>query len=160
MVAATTRADPTVGLIFYDLKHCLSSMEPAGGDTSATEPPPAEPARAEPVGAKHGNKADDVAPDARKRTRASAASVPVEEPAAEEPAAEEPPTETDAAPPAPAEYTTFVAPRVEPATAVDDDEPTAESVAPESAPVSEPPANGKHGESAVRVPRKRADGSA
>ncbi len=33
MVAATTRADPTVGLIFYDLKHCLGSIEetPAAG---------------------------------------------------------------------------------------------------------------------------------
>jgi ribosomal protein L12E/L44/L45/RPP1/RPP2 len=29
MVAATTRPDPTVGLIFYDLKHCLGSIEEA-----------------------------------------------------------------------------------------------------------------------------------
>ena len=27
LVAATTRSDPTVGLIFYDLKHCLSSID-------------------------------------------------------------------------------------------------------------------------------------
>ncbi|HWE82208.1 MAG TPA: roadblock/LC7 domain-containing protein [Gaiellaceae bacterium] len=26
-IAATTRADPTVGLIFYDLKHCLAGIE-------------------------------------------------------------------------------------------------------------------------------------
>jgi predicted regulator of Ras-like GTPase activity (Roadblock/LC7/MglB family) len=26
MVAATTRPDPTVGLVFYDLKHCLRSI--------------------------------------------------------------------------------------------------------------------------------------
>jgi predicted regulator of Ras-like GTPase activity (Roadblock/LC7/MglB family) len=39
MVAATTRADPTVGLIFYDLKHCLGSIE----ETPGAEPPP-EPA--------------------------------------------------------------------------------------------------------------------
>src|SRR5262245_49727569 len=25
-IAATTRADPTVGLVFYDLKHCLRSL--------------------------------------------------------------------------------------------------------------------------------------
>jgi predicted regulator of Ras-like GTPase activity (Roadblock/LC7/MglB family) len=31
MVAATTRADPTVGLIFYDLKHCLGSIEETAG---------------------------------------------------------------------------------------------------------------------------------
>ncbi len=33
VIAATTRRDPTVGLVFYDLKHCLRSLE----DT----PPPA-----------------------------------------------------------------------------------------------------------------------
>jgi predicted regulator of Ras-like GTPase activity (Roadblock/LC7/MglB family) len=27
LVAATTRPDPTVGLVFYDLKHCLRSIE-------------------------------------------------------------------------------------------------------------------------------------
>ncbi len=27
MIAATTRPDPTVGLVFYDLKHCLRSIE-------------------------------------------------------------------------------------------------------------------------------------
>ena len=31
LIAATTRPDPTVGLVFYDLKHCLRSIdEPAG----------------------------------------------------------------------------------------------------------------------------------
>ena len=29
LIVATTRPDPTVGLIFYDLKHCLSSIDPA-----------------------------------------------------------------------------------------------------------------------------------
>jgi predicted regulator of Ras-like GTPase activity (Roadblock/LC7/MglB family) len=33
LIAATTRPDPTVGLVFYDLKHCLGSIEDA--------PPPA-----------------------------------------------------------------------------------------------------------------------
>jgi predicted regulator of Ras-like GTPase activity (Roadblock/LC7/MglB family) len=33
MIAATTRPDPTVGLVFYDLKHCLRSID---------EPPPPE----------------------------------------------------------------------------------------------------------------------
>jgi predicted regulator of Ras-like GTPase activity (Roadblock/LC7/MglB family) len=28
-IAATTRPDPTVGLVFYDLKHCLRSVEEA-----------------------------------------------------------------------------------------------------------------------------------
>jgi len=28
-IAATTRPDPTVGLVFYDLKHCLRSIETA-----------------------------------------------------------------------------------------------------------------------------------
>jgi predicted regulator of Ras-like GTPase activity (Roadblock/LC7/MglB family) len=27
IIAATTRADPTVGLVFYDLKHCLRSID-------------------------------------------------------------------------------------------------------------------------------------
>jgi predicted regulator of Ras-like GTPase activity (Roadblock/LC7/MglB family) len=41
-IAATTRADPTVGLVFYDLKHCLRSLaEPE------PEPEP-EPVRAAP----------------------------------------------------------------------------------------------------------------
>ena len=29
IIAATTRPDPTVGLVFYDLKHCLRSIEDA-----------------------------------------------------------------------------------------------------------------------------------
>jgi len=40
LIVATTRPDPTVGLIFYDLKHCLGSIdEPGGGDSH--EPAPA-----------------------------------------------------------------------------------------------------------------------
>jgi predicted regulator of Ras-like GTPase activity (Roadblock/LC7/MglB family) len=27
MIAATTRPDPTVGLVFYDLKHCLGAID-------------------------------------------------------------------------------------------------------------------------------------
>jgi predicted regulator of Ras-like GTPase activity (Roadblock/LC7/MglB family) len=27
LIVATTRPDPTVGLVFYDLKHCLSSID-------------------------------------------------------------------------------------------------------------------------------------
>ena len=41
MIAATTRPDPTVGLVFYDLKHCLRSIEeattPAGEGEEAAE---------------------------------------------------------------------------------------------------------------------------
>jgi predicted regulator of Ras-like GTPase activity (Roadblock/LC7/MglB family) len=29
VIAATTRPDPTVGLVFYDLKHCLRAIEEA-----------------------------------------------------------------------------------------------------------------------------------
>jgi predicted regulator of Ras-like GTPase activity (Roadblock/LC7/MglB family) len=38
LIVATTRADPTVGLIFYDLKHCLGSIDetsPASGEAGA-----------------------------------------------------------------------------------------------------------------------------
>ena len=35
MIAATTRPDPTVGLVLYDLKHCLRSIE----EPAAPEPP-------------------------------------------------------------------------------------------------------------------------
>jgi predicted regulator of Ras-like GTPase activity (Roadblock/LC7/MglB family) len=40
LIAATTRPDPTVGLVFYDLKHCLRSIE----DAAATADAAAEPA--------------------------------------------------------------------------------------------------------------------
>jgi predicted regulator of Ras-like GTPase activity (Roadblock/LC7/MglB family) len=33
IIAATTRPDPTVGLVFYDLKHCLRSIEDSGAAT-------------------------------------------------------------------------------------------------------------------------------
>jgi predicted regulator of Ras-like GTPase activity (Roadblock/LC7/MglB family) len=33
LIAATTRPEPTVGLVFYDLKHCLRSI--ADGDATA-----------------------------------------------------------------------------------------------------------------------------
>jgi predicted regulator of Ras-like GTPase activity (Roadblock/LC7/MglB family) len=37
-VAATTRPDPTVGLVFYDLKHCLRTIEDAAAAAPAAEP--------------------------------------------------------------------------------------------------------------------------
>ena len=37
VIAATTRPDPTVGLVFYDLKHCLRSIE--DGPAPAAKPP-------------------------------------------------------------------------------------------------------------------------
>ena len=56
LIAATTLPDPTVGLVFYDLKHCLRSIEeptgaeaPAGDaapEAQATGDGPAKPARA------------------------------------------------------------------------------------------------------------------
>jgi len=35
LIVATTRPDPTVGLVFYDLKHCIGSVEGSG---AAAEP--------------------------------------------------------------------------------------------------------------------------
>ncbi|MEI8105328.1 MAG: hypothetical protein WCH31_05765 [Actinomycetes bacterium] len=45
LAIATTRPDPTVGLVFYDLKHCLRSIEDVPGHDAAA-PPPAEAAAA------------------------------------------------------------------------------------------------------------------
>jgi len=39
VIAATTRPDPTVGLVFYDLKHCLRSIEEAPSSNSAARRP-------------------------------------------------------------------------------------------------------------------------
>lgn len=36
IIAATTRPDPTVGLVFYDLKHCLRSIEDGSGEADGT----------------------------------------------------------------------------------------------------------------------------
>jgi predicted regulator of Ras-like GTPase activity (Roadblock/LC7/MglB family) len=36
LIAATTRPDPTVGLVFYDLKHCLRSIEEAPAQNGAS----------------------------------------------------------------------------------------------------------------------------
>jgi predicted regulator of Ras-like GTPase activity (Roadblock/LC7/MglB family) len=47
LIVATTRPDPTVGLVFYDLKHCLSSIDSVPGAASESaangtgEPAPA-----------------------------------------------------------------------------------------------------------------------
>jgi predicted regulator of Ras-like GTPase activity (Roadblock/LC7/MglB family) len=35
VIAATTRPDPTVGLVFYDLKHCLRSIAEGAAGTTA-----------------------------------------------------------------------------------------------------------------------------
>jgi predicted regulator of Ras-like GTPase activity (Roadblock/LC7/MglB family) len=35
LIAATTRPDPTVGLVFYDLKHCLGSIDEPEAQASA-----------------------------------------------------------------------------------------------------------------------------
>ncbi len=45
LIAATTRPDPTVGLIFYDLKHCLGAIEEAAPPTSNGTRAPARRAR-------------------------------------------------------------------------------------------------------------------
>jgi predicted regulator of Ras-like GTPase activity (Roadblock/LC7/MglB family) len=41
LIAATTRTDPTVGLVFYDLKHCLGGIEEAAPPASNRTRPPA-----------------------------------------------------------------------------------------------------------------------
>lgn len=41
LIAATTRPDPTVGLVFYDLKHCLGSVEGAEAPRSSGGEPAA-----------------------------------------------------------------------------------------------------------------------
>ena len=55
VIGATTRPDPTVGLVFYDLKHCLGSIEETA--------PPAEPPAAE---------KPDAAPRRRRKADTSA----------------------------------------------------------------------------------------
>jgi len=46
MIGATTRPDPTVGLVFYDLKHCLRSIEDGAAATPAEPGPESEAAPA------------------------------------------------------------------------------------------------------------------
>jgi len=38
VIAATTRPDPTVGLVFYDLKHCLRSISEGPSTNGAARP--------------------------------------------------------------------------------------------------------------------------
>ncbi len=67
LIAATTRPDPTVGLVFYDLKHCLRSIEEAGtaaaGTAAADAAPPADAA---------GNGTADAPPSRRRKADTSA----------------------------------------------------------------------------------------
>ena len=46
LIAATTRTDPTVGLIFYDLKHCLGAIDDAVPAQEAPKNGSGEPAAA------------------------------------------------------------------------------------------------------------------
>ncbi len=39
VIAATTRPDPTVGLVFYDLKHCLRSIAEGTAENGAVRRP-------------------------------------------------------------------------------------------------------------------------
>ena len=55
LIAATTRPDPTVGLVLYDLKRCLESLDEAAARAPGTPPAAARPleaarARASPAG--------------------------------------------------------------------------------------------------------------
>jgi predicted regulator of Ras-like GTPase activity (Roadblock/LC7/MglB family) len=60
LIAATTKPEPTVGLVFYDLKHCLRSVEQAT-KSPVRESGPGEGASGEPGGS--------PAPKARSRRR-------------------------------------------------------------------------------------------
>jgi predicted regulator of Ras-like GTPase activity (Roadblock/LC7/MglB family) len=54
LIVATTRTDPTVGLIFYDLKHCLDAIDDAAEPEPQVAPEPdreAEPAPESDLGA-------------------------------------------------------------------------------------------------------------
>ncbi len=62
LIVATTRADPTVGLVFYDLKHCLGSVE--GAAAAPTDAPAGD--------GQDPNRAPDGAPAAERRTRKKA----------------------------------------------------------------------------------------
>jgi hypothetical protein len=42
LIAAATRPDPTVGLVLYDLKHCIGSLEDAPGRAVANGKRPVE----------------------------------------------------------------------------------------------------------------------
>ena len=63
VVAAVTDADPTVGLVFYDLKHCLRSV-----DESAPQPAGADPGHG-PSGHVQGLTPDEAPPEAEKPKR-------------------------------------------------------------------------------------------
>lgn len=67
MIAATTLPDPTVGLVFYDLKHCLRSIEeePAAEDEAAAE-------AGATVGAAPESRSDKPPRQSRKKADASA----------------------------------------------------------------------------------------
>ena len=46
LIAATTTPEPTVGLVFYDLKTCLRSIDDVGSTEPSTEPQPPKRQRA------------------------------------------------------------------------------------------------------------------
>ena len=58
LIVATTRPDPTVGLIFYDLKHCLGSIDAEAGQQPSDANGSGEPREA---AGRRGRKADTSA---------------------------------------------------------------------------------------------------
>jgi hypothetical protein len=60
MIAATTTPEPTVGLVFYDLKTCLRSITDEGSTEAAEPQEPKKPARRR-APAKKKEEADDAA---------------------------------------------------------------------------------------------------
>src|SRR4051794_5354768 len=103
-IVATTSADPTVGLVFYDLKACLRSVAESAAGPAATPDLPVEDAPAE---------------------------VAVQAAPAPEPPAPEPPAPQPSAPPPPPESAAEPAPQPEPEPPAPSPEPTASEPPPE-----------------------------
>jgi predicted regulator of Ras-like GTPase activity (Roadblock/LC7/MglB family) len=60
-IAATTSPEPTVGLVFYDLKTCLRSVDEPPAAGAEPEPTPEPPARAKRAPVRKKKEADDAA---------------------------------------------------------------------------------------------------
>jgi predicted regulator of Ras-like GTPase activity (Roadblock/LC7/MglB family) len=64
LIVATTRTDPTVGLIFYDLKHCLGAIDDATEPQAVPEPQPVPEAALEPEAVPEPEPDPEPAPEA------------------------------------------------------------------------------------------------
>jgi outer membrane biosynthesis protein TonB len=69
MIAAATRPDPTVGLVFYDLKSALRSSAPADEEEPEPTPKAEEPPKPKPRAKKADDTAEAEKPAPKPRTR-------------------------------------------------------------------------------------------